>query len=177
MGRTGRWFGHQWYEGVTPDVMTLAKGLGGGIPVGAVVASERAARGLSFTEGGAVPHASTFGGNAFACAAINAVIEVIENDGLLENTVQAGEYLERGLKRLVADHPERCVETRGRGLLRGLVLRDSAPPVIEVCRQRGLLVSAAGWNVIRFAPALIVRRNHIDEALGILAAALGEKNA
>src|SRR5262249_7535199 len=80
IGRTGMWFGHQ-HDRVTPDVMSLAKGLGGGIPIGALACSEKAAAGLAAAPGGAVPHASTFGGNALACAAVNAVFEIMENEG------------------------------------------------------------------------------------------------
>src|SRR5439155_11247887 len=92
VGRTGKWFGHQ-HDDVAPDVMTLAKGLGGGVPIGAVACSEKAAAGLAAQPGGAVPHASTFGGNPLACAAAVAVFEIMETEGLVERVVQAGDYL------------------------------------------------------------------------------------
>jgi predicted acetylornithine/succinylornithine family transaminase len=167
VGRTGTWFAHQ-QEGVEPDVMTLAKALGGGVPIGAVAASEKAAEGLSFREGGAVPHASTFGGNALACASAIAVFDVIEREGLLENCMQAGQYLERRLEELSRVYTGLCEGPRGRGLLRGLALKEPAGPIVTECRQRGLLLSVAGGTVVRFAPALGVRRAHLDEAVGIL---------
>jgi acetylornithine/N-succinyldiaminopimelate aminotransferase len=173
VGRTGVWFAHQ-HDGVLPDAMSLAKGLAGGVPIGALVASERAAQGLTFMPGGAVPHASTFGGNPLACAAAVAVIQTIEELGLLDNCTRMGAYLDEQLTALAARHPGLCRGARGRGLLRGLVLEGTAAPVVTRCRELGLLVSVAGNTVVRFAPALIVERAHLDEALGILDQALSE---
>jgi acetylornithine/N-succinyldiaminopimelate aminotransferase len=174
VGRTGRWFGHEW-EGVTPDAMTLAKALGGGVPIGALACTEKAAQGLTYVEGDAVPHASTFGGNALACAAARCVLETIEVEGLLENCVQAGEYLQLELARLAHRHARLCEAPRGRGLLRGLPLKIAAPPVVGACRQRGVLFSVAGANVVRFAPALTVRARHLDEAISVLDEVLAER--
>jgi acetylornithine/N-succinyldiaminopimelate aminotransferase len=173
VGRTGAWFAHQ-HEGVVPDAMSLAKGLAGGVPIGALVASERAAQGLSFVAGGAVPHASTFGGNPLACAAALAVIRTIEEQGLLARCTEVGAYLGEQLVTLAGRHAGMCRGARGRGLLRGLVLEGAAVPVVARCRELGLLVSVAGNNVVRFAPALTVERAAIDEAAGILDQALGE---
>jgi acetylornithine/N-succinyldiaminopimelate aminotransferase len=173
MGRTGTWFAHQ-QEGVTPDVMSLAKSLAGGVPIGALVASERAAQGLSFVAGGAVPHASTFGGNPLACAAALAVIRTIEEQGLLENCTRMGVYLGEQLTALAGRHPGTCRGARGRGLLRGLALEGSAVPAVTRCRELGLLVSVAGNNVVRFAPALNVDRAALDEAVGILDQAVAD---
>jgi acetylornithine/N-succinyldiaminopimelate aminotransferase len=173
VGRTGAWFAHQ-HEGVVPDAMSLAKGLAGGVPIGALVASERAAQGLSFVAGGAVPHASTFGGNPLACAAALAVIRTIEEQGLLARCTEVGAYLGEQLVTLAGRHAGMCRGARGRGLLRGLVLEGAAVPVVARCRELGLLVSVAGNNVVRFAPALTVERAAIDEAVGILDKALGE---
>ncbi len=176
MGRTGKWFGHQ-HDQVAPDVMTLAKALGGGVAIGAVAASERAAEGLAFIEGGAVPHASTFGGNALACAAANAVFQVIESEGLLANAESVGDYLGQQLTELAQRHESMCEGTRGRGLLRGLVMREPAGPTFVACRARGVLLSIAGGTVVRFAPALNVERHHIDEAIACLDAVLTEQEA
>jgi predicted acetylornithine/succinylornithine family transaminase len=173
VGRTGRWFGHE-HDQVTPDVMTLAKGLGGGLPIGAVAASERAAAALAALPGGAVPHASTFGGNPLACAAALAVLEVIDQDGLLAAVSEQGRTLQAGLEQLVERFPRRAREVRGRGLLRGLVVTSSPAPIISRCREQGLLLSIAGDNVIRFAPAYVVSGEQLDEALAILHRTLAE---
>jgi len=137
------------------------------------VARDEVARG--FAPGA---HASTFGGNPLACAAACEVLERILEDGLLDNTRATGEHLERRLGALVAKHrpgkasPRGCVETRGRGLLRGIALDGDAAPIVERCRERGLLVSVAGGTVVRFAPALIVTAVELDEAVDALDAAL-----
>jgi acetylornithine/succinyldiaminopimelate/putrescine aminotransferase len=173
VGRTGTWFGYQ-HDDVTPDVMSLAKGLGGGIPIGALVCSERAAAGLAAKPGGAVPHASTFGGNALACAAINTVFEIMENEGLIERVAQAGQYLGSQLADLVAEFPGHATEVRGRGLLRGLAVSGAPGQVTGRCRELGLLVSVAGDKVVRFAPPYVVERKHLDEAIATLRGVLAE---
>jgi len=173
VGRTGRWFGHQ-HDEVTPDAMTLAKGLGGGVPIGALVCTERAAAGLAAQPGGAVPHASTFGGNALAAAAANAVLEIIENEALIERVGQAGQYLGTRLAELVAEFPGHATGVRGRGLLRGIAVAGSPVQVVARCREQGMLVSAAGSNVVRFAPPYVIERKHIDEAVAILRGVLSE---
>jgi predicted acetylornithine/succinylornithine family transaminase len=173
VGRTGRWFGYQ-HDGVEPDVMTLAKGLGGGIPIGAVCASEKAAAGLAALPGGAVPHASTFGGNPLACAAANAVFDIIERDGLLGRVTELGAYLAAKLGELVTAFPGHATEVRGRGLLRGIAVSGQPAQVTARCREKGLLVSIAGDKVVRFAPPYIIERAHVDEAVGILRETLAE---
>jgi acetylornithine/succinyldiaminopimelate/putrescine aminotransferase len=173
VGRTGHWFGHQ-HDGVTPDVMTLAKGLGGGVPIGAVACTEKAARGLAAQPGGAVPHASTFGGNALACAAANAMFEIMESEGLVERVAQAGQYLATQLGELVAEFKGHVLDVRGRGLLRGVAVAGNPVQVVGACRERGLLLSVAGSNVVRFAPPYIVERSQIDEALRTLQEVLAQ---
>ena len=173
VGRTGKWFGHQ-HDNVLPDAMTLAKGLGGGVPIGAMCASEKAAAGLAAATGGAVPHASTFGGNPLACAAALAVIEVIEAEGLLERVVQAGDYLGQRLAALVTKYPGHATEARGRGLLRGLAVAGSPVAVVTACRDKGLLLSVAGDKVVRFAPPYVIDRALIDQAVGILDGVLAD---
>jgi acetylornithine/N-succinyldiaminopimelate aminotransferase len=167
IGRTGSWFGYQ-QENVVPDVMTLAKGLAGGVPIGAMVATDEAARGFVPLPGEPPPHASTFGGNPLACAAALAVLDVIEEEALLDNTRQAGDYLGRGLGKLVVEHGHIATGTRGRGLLRGLVVKQDAVGIVGKCREKGLLLSVAGGNVLRFVPPLIVKRHDLDEAISIL---------
>jgi predicted acetylornithine/succinylornithine family transaminase len=173
VGRTGRWFGHE-HDGVTPDAMSLAKGLGGGVPIGALACSEKAAAGLAAQPGGAVPHASTFGGNALACAAVNATLEIIETEGLIDRVAQAGQYLAGQLATLVDEFPGHALEVRGRGLLRGLAVSGAPAQITARCRERGMLVSVAGDKVVRFAPPYVVERKHLDEAIAILRSVLGE---
>jgi predicted acetylornithine/succinylornithine family transaminase len=167
IGRTGTWFGHE-HEDTTPDIMTLAKGLAGGVPIGAMLATEEAAKGFVPLSGEPPTHASTFGGNALACAAALCVLETIEAEGLLVSCREAGEYLGAGLERLARKHAGVALQARGRGLLRGLAVKSDAPGIVAAARERGMLLSVAGANVVRFVPPLIVRREHLDEALGIL---------
>jgi predicted acetylornithine/succinylornithine family transaminase len=174
VGRTGTLWGHE-QEGMTPDLMTLAKGLAGGVPIGALLATEEAARGFVPLPGEAVPHASTFGGNALACAAATCVLETLEAEGLLANCREAGGYLARGLERLVEKYPHVAVEVRGRGLLTGLAVKADAPGIVAAAREAGMLLSVAGTSTVRFVPPLTVRREHLDEALGILDAVLARR--
>jgi acetylornithine/succinyldiaminopimelate/putrescine aminotransferase len=148
---------------VIPDVMTLAKGLGGGVPIGAIACTEKAAAGLAAQPGGAVPHASTFGGNPLAAAACNAVFQILEEDKLVERVATSGTYL---AEKLTATFPN--LEIRGRGLLRGVVVNGSPVTVVGKCRENGLLLSVAGDKVVRFAPAYTVDHSQLDEAIEIL---------
>ncbi len=154
--------------------MTLAKGLGGGIPIGAVACSEKAAQGLAVQPGGSVPHASTFGGNPLACAAAVAVFELMESEGLIERVTQAGDYLGKILTELVEEFPGHVIDARGRGLLRGVSVAGAPAQVTSRCREKGLLVSIAGDKVVRFAPPYVVERDHLDEAVTILRGVLQE---
>jgi predicted acetylornithine/succinylornithine family transaminase len=167
VGRTGTFYGFE-NEGVTPDVVTLAKGLGGGVPIGAMLASEEVARG--FEPG---THASTFGGNPLATAAALYVQQALDADGLIERARDVGAHLGSALLRLAERRRPRTRGARGRGLLQGLVIDGDAAPVVTRAREQGLLVSAAGGNVVRLAPALIVGKPEIDEAVAILDAVLG----
>jgi predicted acetylornithine/succinylornithine family transaminase len=173
VGRTGKWFGHQ-HDDVNPDMMSLAKGLGGGVPIGALACSEKVARGLAATPGAAVPHASTFGGNALACAAANAMFDIMESESLVERVAQAGQYLAQELGELVVEFPGHAIEIRGRGLLRGVAVSGSPVNVVGRCREKGVLLSVAGSNVVRFAPPYIVERAQIDEAVAVLRSVLAE---
>ena len=157
IGRTGSWFAHQ-AEGIEPDVITLAKGLGGGLPIGAVVARGTAA-GL-FSPGS---HGSTFGGNPVSCAAALAVLDAIEADGLLERASEAGARLAAG----VVDRAHGLVTSvRGRGLLLAAVL--ATPPAAELekaARAHGLIVNAVAPDAIRFAPPLVLTDDDLTDAL------------
>jgi predicted acetylornithine/succinylornithine family transaminase len=168
IGRTGTFYAFE-NEGVVPDVVTLAKGLGGGVPVGAMLANEEVARGF---EPGS--HASTFGGNPLATAAALYVQQAIDREGLLERCRDVGAHLGAGLARMAERRRPRTRGVRGRGLLQGLVLEGDPGPVVARARASGLLVSTAGTNVVRFVPPLIATRAEVDEALAILDAALAE---
>ncbi len=167
IGRTGRWFGFQGY-GIRPDIVTLAKGLGGGVPVGAVLATAEVAKTL-------VPgdHGSTFGGNPLACAAAGAVLRTIQKEKLLENVVEMGGRLVGGLTALALEGSI-VREVRGQGLLIGLDLTVEAGPVAAECLRRGLLVNAVRPGTLRLSPPLTVCRAEVDEALAILKDVLAE---
>jgi acetylornithine/N-succinyldiaminopimelate aminotransferase len=162
MGRTGRLFAHE-HVGVKPDVMAVAKALGGGMPIGACLATAKAAQGMT-----AGTHGSTFGGNPLACAVANAVLDVMLADGFMARVGAAGERLHAGLRRAVTRHPKVLAEARGQGLLRGVRCVVAQNDLIAALRARGLLTVGAGENVVRFVPPLIVEDAHIDEALAIL---------
>jgi predicted acetylornithine/succinylornithine family transaminase len=164
IGRTGRWFAYEHF-GVTPDVITLAKGLGGGVPIGALLATESAS---AFIPG---DHGSTFGGNPLACAAALSVIETIEREHLVEHAAEVGAYFLEGLRRLAARHPA-VVDVRGIGLMIAVDLSLDAGPVVDACRDGGLLINAVQPTTLRIAPPLIVSTAEVDEALQILDRAL-----
>jgi acetylornithine/N-succinyldiaminopimelate aminotransferase len=166
-GRTGTFYAFEG-EGVVPDVVTLAKGLGGGVPIGAMLASEEIARGF---EPGS--HASTFGGNPFATAAALYVQTTIDEQGLVERSHEMGAHLGSALLRLAERRRPRTRGARGRGLLQGIVVDGDPGEVVAGARARGLLVSLAGSNVVRLVPPLIVGRAEIDEAIAILDDVLG----
>ncbi|MEV0731763.1 MULTISPECIES: acetylornithine transaminase [Polymorphospora] len=164
MGRTGHWFAHQ-AEGIEPDVVTLAKGLGGGLPIGACIAFGPAADLLA---PGA--HGSTFGGNPVSCAAALAVVSTIANEGLLDHVKRIGERLRHGVEAL--GHPL-VAEVRGAGLLLGIVLRAPASGAVAgVLRDAGFLVNPVQPNVLRLAPPLVVTAEQADAFLAALPAAL-----
>ncbi|WP_428378086.1 aspartate aminotransferase family protein [Lichenicoccus sp.] len=165
MGRTGRLFAHEW-AGVRPDVVSSAKGIGGGFPLGAILATEAVARHLT-----AGSHGTTFGGSPLACAAGNAVLDVVLAPGFLDQVVHTGSVLREALEALVAAHPEAFCGVRGLGLMQGLqcVLPNSA--LQAACMQEGLLVVAAGENVLRLVPPLVVTPEECLDAVRRLAAA------
>jgi acetylornithine/N-succinyldiaminopimelate aminotransferase len=164
VGRTGHWFAHQ-ALGVEPDVVTLAKGLGGGLPIGATIAFGEAADLLTPGQ-----HGSTFGGNPVACAAALAVLDTIESEGLLDRAKRAGERLRQGVEAL--GHPL-VSQVRGAGLLLGIVLTEpAAPQVQQAAQDAGFLVNAAVPDTVRLAPALTVSDDEVDALLRALPAVL-----
>jgi acetylornithine/N-succinyldiaminopimelate aminotransferase len=164
MGRTGRLFAHQ-RAGVAPDVMAVAKALGNGFPIGACLATEKAAQGMV-----AGSHGSTFGGNPLAVAAGNAVMDVMLEPGFFDRVDATAGLLRSKLEALVAAHPGLFLELRGAGLLLGIRCRDgvTAGDFVAKLRQNGLLCLTAGDNVLRILPPLVVGQREIDEAMAIL---------
>ena len=162
MGRTGKLFAHEW-SGVAPDVMATAKGLGGGFPVGACLATERAAKGMT-----AGSHGSTFGGNPLAMAVGNAVLDVMLEKGFLERVRKLSAGFQEKLGGLVRTYPRVFAEVRGKGFLTGLRCEVPNTEMVDRLRGAGLLSVTAGDNVIRLVPPLIVAEREIDEAVGII---------
>jgi acetylornithine aminotransferase len=161
MGRTGKWFAHQW-AGIKPDVMALAKGLGSGVPIGAVVAGPKAAD--IFQPGN---HGTTFGGNPLAMRAGVETLRIMEEDGLLQRAEQLGNYLMAALKRELGSHPG-VKEIRGQGLMIGIELAKPCGTLIGRAAEAGLLISVTADSVIRLLPPLIISQAEIDEMLGLL---------
>ncbi|MEE8499715.1 MAG: aminotransferase class III-fold pyridoxal phosphate-dependent enzyme, partial [Kiloniellales bacterium] len=162
MGRTGRLFAHEW-AGIAPDAMALAKGLGGGFPVGAFLATEKAAAGMT-----AGLHGSTFGGNPLAMAVGNAVLDVLLADGFFDSVARVAGRLRRGLEDLVARHPRVLGEVRGTGFLLGLLCLAPNSELVARLQEEGLLSVPAAENVVRLLPPLIADESHIEAALAIL---------
>jgi acetylornithine/N-succinyldiaminopimelate aminotransferase len=162
MGRTGKLFAYEW-SGVTPDVMSLAKGLGGGFPIGAVVATEAVARNIRPGS-----HGTTFGGNPLACAAGNAVLDVLLAPGFLDGVTERAAGLRRDVVALAAEFPAVVEGVRGQGLLIGLKLAVPNTALQAACLNEGLLTVAAGDNVLRLAPPLIVTAEDCQAAVAML---------
>ncbi len=166
IGRTGKLFAHE-HWGVTPDVLSVAKALGGGIPIGACLATERAAQGMV-----AGSHGSTFGGNPIATAVGLAVLQEVLKPGLLDNVLARGDKLMAGLAKLREKHGNKVTDVRGKGLFIGLRCTGDPNVVIAELRKRGMLSVPAGDNVVRLLPPLIIEDQQIEEALSKLDDAL-----
>ena len=167
VGRTGKWFAYQHFE-VEPDIMTMAKALGGGVAIGAMMARTEVAKSL-------VPgkHATTFGGNALGCAASIAVIEAIEEENLLQNASQLGEYTKDKLEQLKQKHFI-IDSVRGIGLMLGVQLTSSGADIADKCLDAGLRINCTQNTVLRFMPPMIATRSQIDQAIDILDSVLTE---
>ena len=161
MGRTGKWFAHQW-AGIVPDVMPLAKGLGSGVPIGAVVAGPKAAN--VFQPGN---HGGTFGGNPLAMRAGVETIRIMEKDGLLDNAAKVGVHLKAGLEKALAGKPG-VKEIRGFGLMLGVELDKPCGVLTNRCAEAGLLISVTADSVVRMVPPLIMTIAEADEVLSIV---------
>ncbi|MHC4115581.1 MAG: acetylornithine/succinylornithine family transaminase [Planctomycetota bacterium] len=167
VGRTGKWFAYQHFD-VEPDIMTMAKALGGGVAIGAMMATAE-------VTGALVPgkHASTFGGNALACAAGVAVIEAIEEGNLLENAARMGEYTAEKLNQLKDKHSI-IDHIRGKGLMIGVQLTGPGKGIVDKCLEKGLRINCTHETVLRLMPAMIVTEGQINEAMDILDSVLTE---
>jgi len=167
IGRTGKWFAYQHFD-VEPDIMTMAKALGGGTAIGAMMAKDQIAASL-------IPgkHASTFGGNALACAAAVAVIEAIEEDNLLKNAADIGRYTKDKLEQLKQKHYI-IDSVRGIGLMIGIQLTGPGAEIVDKCLQKGLRINCTCDTVLRFMPPMIATKSQIDQAVDILDTVLTE---
>jgi acetylornithine/N-succinyldiaminopimelate aminotransferase len=159
MGRTGKLFAHEW-AGVAPDIMAIAKGLGGGFPVGACLATANAAAGMI-----AGTHGSTFGGNPLATAVASAVVDVVTADGFLENVQEQALYLKQKLARLKDEHRDVIEDIRGEGLMMGIKCKVPNTAFQAAALENKLLLIGAGDNVVRLLPPLIITRADVDEAI------------
>lgn len=165
MGRTGKLFAHEW-SGIVPDIMAIAKGMGGGFPIGACLATAEAAKGMT-----AGAHGSTFGGNPLAMAVGNAVLDVVLAPGFLDQVRRAGLLLKQGLAAIVDGHPEVFDQVRGEGLIVGLRCLKPNTEVLAAMREAGMIAVGAGENVVRLLPPLIVSEAEVAEGLKRLDAA------
>ena len=159
MGRTGKLFSHEW-SGIEPDIITLAKGLGAGFPIGAILASEEASKGMQHGS-----HGSTFGGNPVGCSIALKVLELIEKEKILSNVVKLSEILISELKKLVEKHQNKISGVRGKGLMVGVVCVEKNSVITDQAFQSGLLLVNAANNVIRFLPPLNISENEVIEAI------------
>lgn len=168
IGRTGTLFAYEQF-GIEPDIVTLAKGLANGVPIGAMLAKKQVA--VSFTPG---THASTFGGNPLATTAALATLDILLGEGYLERAGKLGSYLANRLTELVEKH-EMAVEVRGMGLMRGILLTEGAGDVVKSALEKGLLLTVAGGNTVRFVPPFVITEKDIDQAVLIVDEALQER--
>lgn len=162
MGRTGYMFAWQKY-GVKPDIMTVAKALGCGVPIGAFLLTEKVAQN-SLVAG---DHGTTYGGNPLACAAANKVLEIFEESNIIKNVSEVGSYLFEKLENVMNNHKE-IIAHRGLGLIQGLEFNVPVGPVINEALKNGLVLINAGTNIIRFVPPLVISKENVDEMIGIL---------
>jgi predicted acetylornithine/succinylornithine family transaminase len=168
MGRTGKLFAHQHFD-IEPDIMTLAKALGGGLPIGAMLAKENVAR--SFIPGS---HASTFGGNPLACSAATVVLKSLVKGGVLKNCVGIGKLLLGRLRSLQNRFPF-IREVRGMGLMIGIELEQEGSPIVTACLKEGLLINCTASKVLRLVPPLNIKKRDVDRGLAILEAVLARQ--
>jgi acetylornithine/N-succinyldiaminopimelate aminotransferase len=165
MGRTGKLFAHEW-AGVSPDIMMVAKGIGGGFPLGAVLATEAAAAAMTVGS-----HGSTYGGNPLGCAVGAKVMEIVAEPAFLDEVTRKAGHMRQKLEGLVAAHPEVFTEVRGSGLMLGLGCKVTNTDVVKAGYDQAVLTVPAADNVVRLLPALTISDEDIDEAIRRLDAA------
>ncbi len=166
IGRTGKMFAHQWFKDAEPDIMAIAKGIGGGFPVGACLATEAAASGMQ-----AGTHGTTYGGNHLAMAVGNAVLDVILEDDFMEQVQERAIFMKQKLAEIADTYPDLIEEVRGEGLMQGLKCKATNTDVVAAFRKQRLLSVPAGDNVVRLMPPLTVTEDEIREALSKIDAA------
>ena len=166
VARTGKWFAYM-HSGVKPDVLTFAKGIGGGFPVAGFAVPEKYAH--VFKPG---DHGGTFGGNPLACAAVYATLTTLKSEGLVDKVASKGEYFISELRKLQAKYPDKVTEVRGRGLLLGMEVKGEGKPLVEACLAEHVIVNCTAGNVIRIVPPLIISKEEIDIVVAALDKAL-----
>lgn len=166
VARTGKWFAYM-HSGVKPDVLTFAKGIGGGFPVAGFAVPERLAH--VFKPG---DHGGTFGGNPLACAAVYATLTTIKSEGLVDKVAEKGEYFKNELRKLQEKYSDKVTDVRGRGLMLGMEVAGEGKPIVESCLANNVIVNCTAGNVIRIVPPLIISREEIDIVVAALDKAL-----
>ncbi len=166
VARTGKWFAYM-HSGVKPDIMTFAKGIGGGFPVAGFAVPERLAH--VFKPG---DHGGTFGGNPLACAAVYATLTTIKSEGLVDKVAEKGEYFKNELRKLQEKYPDKVTDVRGCGLMLGMEVAGEGKPIVESCLANNVIVNCTAGNVIRIVPPLIISREEIDIVVAALDKAL-----
>lgn len=162
MGRTGKMFAYEHFN-IKPDIVTLAKGLGGGVPIGAFLAHDKVANVF-----GPGDHGSTFGGNPLACAAANAVLSVMNDENLAANAAAVGSYMVKELTKLQNKYPALITEVRGKGLMVGINLTQPGRDIVGKCLDNGVIINCTAGNVLRLVPPLNINEGHIDEVIKVL---------
>lgn len=166
VARTGKWFAYM-HSGVKPDILTFAKGIGGGFPVAGFAVPERLAH--VFKPG---DHGGTFGGNPLACAAVYATLTTIKSEGLVDKVAEKGEYFKNELRKLQEKYPEKVTDVRGCGLMLGMEVAGEGKPIVESCLANNVIVNCTAGNVIRIVPPLIISKEEIDIVVAALDKAL-----
>lgn len=166
VARTGKWFAYM-HSGVKPDILTFAKGIGGGFPVAGFAVPERLAH--VFKPG---DHGGTFGGNPLACAAVHATLTTIKSEGLVDKVAEKGEYFKNELRKLQEKYPDKVTDVRGCGLMLGMEVAGEGKPIVESCLANNVIVNCTAGNVIRIVPPLIISKEEIDIVVAALDKAL-----